>query len=194
MSMRGRSLPGANWGAVSSARKYQLASCTARIACCSVVELNGWEGSSGHAATSASRITDSPCRKLHTPAGVDDRGAASAPTQSHTTSSSDTVVYLSVHPMAKEHVHALKGLACRKRVAVACSLAATCKQGTALTSPARHACGCTRPSRARLCHRSSKFLSDGSKTYCRHTAVLDTQCKATPRRRTHCLTDWTELG
>jgi hypothetical protein len=57
-------------------------------------------------------------------------------------------------PNGKRHVHALKGLACRKRVAAASSPAATCKHGAALTSPARHACGCARPSRARLCHRS----------------------------------------
>ncbi len=39
--------------------------------------------------------------------------------------------------MAKKHVHALKGLACRKRVAAASSPAATCKQGAALTSRLR---------------------------------------------------------
>ncbi len=41
--------------------------------------------------------------------------------------------------MAIEHVHALKGLACYTRLAAASSLAATrtCKQGAALTSPAR---------------------------------------------------------
>ncbi len=39
-----------------------------------------------------------------------------------------------------------------------------CKQGAALTSPARHACGCARPSRARFGNRGSKILSDGSKT------------------------------
>ncbi len=33
-----------------------------------------------------------------------------------------------------------------------------------LPTTARHACGCARPSRARLCHRNSKLLSDGSKT------------------------------
>ncbi len=75
-----------------------------------------------------------------------------------------TIVCLSFHPMAKERMHALKGLACRKRVTAASSPAATCKQDAALTSPARHACGCARPSRARLCHRNSKNLSDGSKT------------------------------
>ncbi len=47
---------------------------------------------------------------------------------------------------------ALNGLACRKRVAAACSPAATCKQAAALTSPARHACGCARPSRVPLHH------------------------------------------
>ncbi len=41
---------------------------------------------------------------------------------------SNTAVYLSVHHMAKEHVHALKGLVCCKRVAAASSPAATCKQ------------------------------------------------------------------
>ncbi len=40
-----------------------------------------------------------------------------------------------------------QGLACRKRVAAASSPAATFKQGAALTSPARHACGRARPSR-----------------------------------------------
>ncbi len=48
-----------------------------------------------------------------------------------------TTVCLSFHPMAKEHVHALKGLAYCKRVAAASSPAATCKQDAALTSPAR---------------------------------------------------------
>ncbi len=38
--------------------------------------------------------------------------------------------------MAKEHVHALKGLACHKRVAAASSPAAICKQDAALTSTA----------------------------------------------------------
>ncbi len=61
-------------------------------------------------------------------------------------------------------MHALKGLACRKRVAAASSPAATYKQGAALTSPTRHGCGCARPSRARFGHRNSKTLSDGSKT------------------------------
>ncbi len=75
-----------------------------------------------------------------------------------------TAVYPSFHPMARKRMHALKGLACRKRMAAASSPAATCKQGTVLTSPARHACGCARPSRARLCRRNSKILSDGSKT------------------------------
>ncbi len=67
-----------------------------------------------------------------------------------------TIVCLIFHPMSKEHVHALKGLACRKRVAAASSPAATSKQGAALTSPARHACGCARLSRARLCHTNSE--------------------------------------
>ncbi len=75
-----------------------------------------------------------------------------------------TIVRLSFHHKTKEHVHALKGLACRKRVAAASSPATTCKQGAALTSPARHACGCARPSRARFGHRSGKTNSDGSKT------------------------------
>ncbi len=78
--------------------------------------------------------------------------------------SSCTVVYLSFHPMAKWCMNALKGLACRKRMAETSSPAATCKQGAALTSPARHACGCARPSRACFGHRSSKPLCDGSKT------------------------------
>jgi hypothetical protein len=52
-----------------------------------------------------------------------------------------TAVYLSFNSMARKHVLALKGLACRKRVAAASSPGVTCKQGAALTSPARHACG-----------------------------------------------------
>ncbi len=75
-----------------------------------------------------------------------------------------TAVYLSLGPIGEKHVHALKGLACCKWVAAACSPAATCKQGVALTSPARHACGRARPSRARFGHRDSKILSNGSKT------------------------------
>jgi hypothetical protein len=75
-----------------------------------------------------------------------------------------TIVCLIFHPLAKEHVHTLKGLAYRKRVASASSPAATCKQDAALTSPARHACGCTRPSCTRFGHRSSMILSDRSKT------------------------------
>jgi hypothetical protein len=78
------------------------------------------------------------------------------------TSCNTTAVFLSFGPIGEKRMHALKGLACRKPVAAVSSPAATCKQGAALTSPARHACGCARPSRARLCHRSSKLLSDGS--------------------------------
>jgi hypothetical protein len=40
-----------------------------------------------------------------------------------------TPVCLSFHPMAKEHVHALKGLACRKRMAAASSPAAHLQTG-----------------------------------------------------------------
>jgi hypothetical protein len=61
-----------------------------------------------------------------------------------------TAVYLSFHTIAFKRMHALKCLACRKRVAAVSSPAATCKQGAALTSPAQHACGCARPSRARF--------------------------------------------
>jgi hypothetical protein len=64
-----------------------------------------------------------------------------------------TTVYLSFGPIGEKRMHALKGLACRKRVAAASSPAATCKQGAALTSLARHACGCARPSRARFSYR-----------------------------------------
>ncbi len=67
-------------------------------------------------------------------------------------------------PYGKRACACAQGLACRKRVAAASSPAATCKQDAALTSPARHACGCARPSRARLGHRNSIILSDGSKT------------------------------
>ncbi len=65
------------------------------------------------------------------------------------------VMYLRVYPTAEKRMHALKSQACRKRVAAASSPAATCKQDAALTSPARHACGCARPSRARLGHENS---------------------------------------
>jgi hypothetical protein len=51
----------------------------------------------------------------------------------------------------------------RKRVAAASSPAAPCKQVAVLKSQVRHACGCARPSRARIGHRNSKILSDGSK-------------------------------
>ncbi len=82
----------------------------------------------------------------------------------------DAIVCLSFHPISKEHVHALKGLACRKRVAAASSPAATCKQDAALTSPARHACGCARPSHARFGHRSRKVCPMGPKL--KHTEVV----------------------
>ena len=56
---------------------------------------------------------------------------------------------LSFGPMAQCVVHALKGLACSARVTPASSPASHCKQCSALTSPALHARGCARPSRAR---------------------------------------------
>jgi hypothetical protein len=46
---------------------------------------------------------------------------ARAHTLTHT-----TVVHLSVHPMARKRMHALKGLACRKHVAAASSPADNC--------------------------------------------------------------------
>ncbi len=52
---------------------------------------------------------------------------ARAVIEKHRTFEVSTIVCLSFHPMSKEHVHALKGLACRKRVAAASSPAATCK-------------------------------------------------------------------
>ncbi len=55
-------------------------------------------------------------------------------------------------PNGQKRMHALKDLTCGKRVAAA------------LTSPARHACGCARPSRASFGCGNSKILSDGSKT------------------------------
>ncbi len=55
-----------------------------------------------------------------------------------------------------ENVHALEGLACRKRVAPASSPASHCKQGAALMSPTLHACGCARPSRACFGHSTVK--------------------------------------
>ena len=61
-----------------------------------------------------------------------------------------TAGYLSFGPMAQCVVHALKGLACRARVAPACSPASHCKQCSALTSPSLHAHGgCASPSCAR---------------------------------------------
>jgi hypothetical protein len=57
---------------------------------------------------------------------------------------------ISFGPIGEKRMHALKGLAYRKLVAAASSPAATCKQGAALKSPARHACGDVRPSRARM--------------------------------------------
>ena len=48
-----------------------------------------------------------------------------------------------------ENVHALEGLACRAHVTPASSPASQCKQGSALTSPSRHARGCASPSCAR---------------------------------------------
>ncbi len=48
---------------------------------------------------------------------------------------SGTTVCLSFHPMSKEHVHALKGLACRKRMTAIRSPAATSKQDAVLMSP-----------------------------------------------------------
>jgi hypothetical protein len=80
-------------------------------------------------------------------------------------------------PYGEKRMHALKGLAYRKRVAAASSPAATCKQGAALTSPARHACGCARPSRARFGQRSRKLLSDGVKHIgtLRYTNLLSLQ-------------------
>ena len=57
--------------------------------------------------------------------------------------------YLRFGPTAQCVVHALKGLICRACVAPASLPASHCKQCSALTSPAFHACGCARPSRAR---------------------------------------------
>jgi hypothetical protein len=62
----------------------------------------------------------------------------------------------------KKRMHARGGLACRDRVAAASSLAATCKQGAALMSPTRHACGRARPS-CSFCHRHRNVLSDAVK-------------------------------
>ncbi len=60
-----------------------------------------------------------------------------------------TAGYLSFGPMAQCVVHALKGLACRARLAPASLPASHCKQFSALTSLALHARGCASPSRAR---------------------------------------------
>ncbi len=88
-----------------------------------------------------------------------------SPDASHTTPvrpACSLRVCLCFHLIAKEHVHALKSLACRKRVAAASWPAATCKKG--VTSPPRHACGCARPSRARFGNRNTKIVSDESKS------------------------------
>ncbi len=61
----------------------------------------------------------------------------------------DTAGHLSFGPTAQCAVHALKGLACRKRVTPASSPASHCKQCSALTSPSLQARGCASPSRAR---------------------------------------------
>ncbi len=71
---------------------------------------------------------------------------------------------LSPYGYGKLRVHVLKSMPFRKHVASTSSPAATCKQGAALTSPARHACGCARPSRTRFRPRNSKPLYDGPKT------------------------------
>ncbi len=55
-------------------------------------------------------------------------------------------------------VHALKGMACRARVTPARSPASHYKQCSALTSPALHARGCARPSRARRGHKNILFF------------------------------------
>jgi hypothetical protein len=76
-----------------------------------------------------------------------------------------SIVCLSFHPMQKSMCMRSKAWlagSCRMRVAAASSPAATCnccKQDAALMSPARHACGCARPSRARLMLRSQKQLN-----------------------------------
>ncbi len=84
----------------------------------------------------------------------------------------NTVVCPSFHPIAKEHVHALEGLAYRKRVAAASSPAATCKQVAALTSVRLHDTFAAAP--GLLGHTSVtkilKFSLMGPKL--RHTTVL----------------------
>ena len=61
--------------------------------------------------------------------------------QGRNTGMSTTAGYLRSHPIAQRVVHALKGLACRARVAPASSPASHCKQCSALTSPSLHARG-----------------------------------------------------
>jgi hypothetical protein len=109
------------------------------------------------ASVSSSRAARRVCASFTQPTHT----VATAGIQTHPTSFDHSRVPTVTRLRTK---HALKYLACRKRVAAASSPAATCKQGAALTSPARHACGCTRPLSARFGHRSSKFLSHGSKT------------------------------
>ncbi len=54
----------------------------------------------------------------------------------------DCAAHVHAFQLRAENVHALEGLACRKRVA---HLPPLQTQGAALASPTLHACGCTRP-------------------------------------------------
>ena len=78
-------------------------------------------------------------------AGVDENSMCSSNFMSVTAG------YVRCGPMAQCAVHALVGLACRRRARAtpASSPASHCKQCVALTSPLLHARGCVRPSHAR---------------------------------------------
>ncbi len=107
-------------------------------------------------------------------------------TQTHCQSASydSTTGCLSFHPMAQCVVHALKGLACRARVTQASSPASHwrhCKQLSALTSPALHACGGASPSRACRGHKNHDiFFEIGPKL--RYPEVIPTSASASQVR------------
>ncbi len=69
-----------------------------------------------------------------------------------------------LHPMAKEHVHALKGLVQLQACRAGDVSAAPCLQVAAGELAAATRLRQARPSRARFGHRNGKILSNGSKT------------------------------
>jgi hypothetical protein len=112
-----------------------------------------------------------------------------------------------------------QGLTCRARVTRASSPASHCKQCSALTSPALHAGGCTRPSRARGGHKNRLFFQPHvpsgkihcarySKTrttdllhelisrfmQCFHSMTWTTMIARDTHRTQHCLVSGTVMG